>query len=353
MKTVLEKLLRLVTDKLQVSAADVLLFDSESGALKYAAGKDIQPAPAFGAGIVISKDYAGKSITANQIVSVTREQNLLDGFSRSWKASLKDYQHYEAIPLISQGMPKGVLELFYLTPPSADAEWTDFLSSIASQLAITLDNLELFEKLRISNLELTTAYDATIEGWSKAMELRDQETEGHAERVVDITISLARAVGVPEASLEHVRRGALLHDIGKMAIPDSILFKQGPLTAEETRIMKQHPTFARQLLSPIAYLRPALDIPYCHHEQWDGSGYPQGLKGKEIPLYARIFTIVDVWDALRSDRPYRKSWAEEKVKVHIQRAAGQAFDAEIVDVFIKDVLPGITGANSKSAQKKS
>ena len=202
-------------------------------------------------------------------------------------------------------------------------------------------------------MELTTAYDATIEGWSKAMELRDQETEGHAERVVDITISLARVVGVPEESLEHVRRGALLHDIGKMAIPDSILFKQGPLTPEETRIMKQHPTFARQLLSPIAYLRPALDIPYCHHEQWDGSGYPQGLKGKEIPLYARIFTIVDVWDALRSDRPYRKSWAEEKVKVHIQRAAGQAFDPEIVEVFIKDVLPGITGANSKTTHKKS
>ncbi len=353
MKTVLEKLLSLVTDKLQVSAADVLLFDSESGSLKYAAGKDIQPAPAVGSGIAIARDYAGKSITANQIVSVTREQNLLDGFSRSWKASLKDYHHYEAIPLISQGMPKGVLELFYLDPPSADAEWTDFLSSIASQLAITLDNLELFEKLRVSNLELTTAYDATIEGWSKALELRDQETEGHAERVVDITISLARVVGVPEESLEHVRRGALLHDIGKMAIPDSILFKQGPLTPDEIRIMKQHPTFARQLLSPIAYLRPALDIPYCHHEQWDGSGYPQGLKGKEIPLYARIFTIVDVWDALRSDRPYRKSWAEEKVKMHIQRAAGQAFDPEIVEVFIKDVLPGITGTNSKTTHKKS
>ena len=350
--TVLDKLLKLVTDKLQVSAADVLLYDSESGSLKYAAGKDIQPAPAFGAGIAISKDYAGKSITANQIVSVTREQNLLDGFSRSWKASLKDYHHYEAIPLISQGVPKGVLELFYRNAPSADAEWTDFLSSIASQLAVTLDNLELFEKLRISNLELTTAYDATIEGWSKAMELRDQETEGHAERVVDITISLARAMGVAEESMEHVRRGALLHDIGKMAIPDSILFKQGPLTPEETRIMKQHPTFARQLLSPIAYLRPALDIPYCHHEQWDGSGYPQGLKGKEIPLYARIFTIVDVWDALRSDRPYRKSWAEEKVKLHIQRAAGHSFDPEIVEMFMKEVLPRITGPNAKTPEKK-
>jgi putative two-component system response regulator len=138
-----------------------------------------------------------------------------------------------------------------------------------------------------------------------------------------------------------------------MAIPDSILFKQGPLTPEETRIMKQHPTFARQLLSPIAYLRPALDIPYCHHEQWDGSGYPQGLKGKEIPLYARIFTIVDVWDALRSDRPYRKSWAEEKVKMHIQRAAGQAFDPEIVEIFIQEVLPGIIAANSKTTHKKN
>ena len=353
MKTVLEKLLKLVTDKLEVSAADVLLYDPETSSLKFAAGKDIQPSPAFGSGISIAKDYAGKSIIANQIVSVTREQDLLEGFNRSWKASLKDFHHYEAIPLISQGHPKGVLELFYRTPPSADAEWTDFLSSIASQLAITLDNLELFEKLRISNLELTTAYDATIEGWSKAMELRDQETEGHAKRVVDITLSLARAVGIPEEEMDHIRRGALLHDIGKMAIPDSILFKQGPLTAEETQIMKQHPTFARQLLSPITYLHPGLDIPYCHHEQWDGSGYPQGLKGKEIPLYARIFTVVDVWDALRSDRPYRKSWGEEKVKVHIQRAAGHSFDPEIVDAFINEVLPKILGQNLKSTEKKN
>lgn len=351
-KTVLDKLLKLVTDKLEVSAADVILFDTESGSLKFAAGKDIQPPPAFGSSVSINKDYAGKSILAKQIVSVTREQDLIEGFSRGWKSSLKEYQHYEAIPLISQGQTKGVLELFYRQPPSADAEWTDFLSSIASQLAITLDNLELFEKLRISNLELTTAYDATIEGWSKAMELRDQETEGHAERVVDITLSLARVVGIPENEMVHVRRGALLHDIGKMAIPDSILFKQGPLTPEETQIMKQHPTFARQLLSPIVYLRPALDIPYCHHEQWDGSGYPQGLKGKEIPFYARIFTIVDVWDALRSDRPYRKSWAEEKVKLHIQRASGHSFDPEIVDVFMKEVLPKILGQNLKPTEKK-
>jgi putative nucleotidyltransferase with HDIG domain len=189
--------------------------------------------------------------------------------------------------------------------------------------------------LQRSNLDLTLAYDATIEGWSRALDLRDKETEGHTQRVTEMTESLARTLGVEGETLLHVRRGALLHDIGKMGVPDAILLKPGPLTEEEWVIMRKHPTYAYEMLSPIAYLKPALDIPYCHHEKWDGTGYPRRLKGEEIPLSARAFAVVDVWDALRSDRPYRPRWPEEKVLEHIREQTGKHFDPHVVEAFFQ------------------
>jgi putative nucleotidyltransferase with HDIG domain len=193
----------------------------------------------------------------------------------------------------------------------------------------------LFEDLQKSNLDLILAYDTTLEGWAKALELRDKETEGHSQKVTELTIRIARAIGLKKDELVNIRRGALLHDIGKMGIPDNILFKPGPLTVDEWAIMKQHPTYAFHLLSPIAFLHPALDIPYCHHEWWDGSGYPRGLKGEEIPLSARIFSIIDVWDALLSDRPYRKAWSKDRAISYIQDMSGKQFDPFVVDVFMK------------------
>jgi len=178
------------------------------------------------------------------------------------------------------------------------------------------------------------AYDTTIEGWAQALELRDQETEGHARRVADLTVRLARALDVPAEQLVHIRRGAILHDIGKMGIPDQILLKPGPLTMEEREIMKKHPIYARELLLPIKYLHPAIDIPYSHHERWDGTGYPQGLKGEQIPLAARIFAVIDVWDALISDRPYRSAWPEEKALNYIREQAGHHFDPRVVEKFL-------------------
>jgi putative nucleotidyltransferase with HDIG domain len=178
------------------------------------------------------------------------------------------------------------------------------------------------------------------------MELRDREMEGHAERVAEITLTLAKKVGIPEEQLVHMRRGALLHDIGKMAISDNVLYKVGSFTPHEWEIMRRHPEYAYQLLYPIAYLRPAIDIPYCHHERWDGKGYPRGLKGEEIPLAARIFTIIDVWDALRSDRPYRKGWSTEKVSEYIRLGSGTMFDPSIVNVFLEQVMPEMLANNS-------
>ncbi len=181
------------------------------------------------------------------------------------------------------------------------------------------------------------AYDETIGGWSNALELRNEETEGHSRRVTVITLKIARMMNVKTAELVHVRRGALLHDIGKMGIPDAILLKPGPLTDEEWVVMRKHPVYAHDLLAPIDYLRPALDIPYCHHEKWDGTGYPRGLKGKAIPLAARIFAVVDVYDALTSDRPYRKAWTIEDTLEHIKAESGTHFDPQVVEVFMSTI----------------
>jgi len=190
-------------------------------------------------------------------------------------------------------------------------------------------------ELQRAHHDLAEAYEATIEGWSRVLDLRDKETEGHTQRVTEMTLRLARALNVHEDEIVHIRRGALLHDIGKMAIPDGILQKPGPLSEEEWREMRLHPEYAYQMLYPVAYLRPALDIPYCHHEHWDGSGYPRGLMSDEIPLAARIFAIVDVWDALLSNRPYRKGSTEEAVLAYIQKHAGTYFDPRLVESFIE------------------
>jgi len=190
-------------------------------------------------------------------------------------------------------------------------------------------------KLEDAHVELIAAYDSTVLGWSKAMDLRDRETEGHSQRVTDLSVKIAKIIGVEEHELTHMRRGAFLHDMGKLGIPDSVLHKEGKLTEEEWDIMKTHPTIAYDMLSAIEYLLPALDIPYCHHEKWDGSGYPRGLEGTAIPLVARIFAVVDVWDALRSDRPYRKAWSKEKTLKHIREGSGKHFDPQIVKIFME------------------
>jgi len=189
--------------------------------------------------------------------------------------------------------------------------------------------------LEQAHLQLLAAYDATIEGWSRAMDLRDKETEGHTQRVTILSEKLARQAGIKDEDLIYIRRGALLHDIGKLGVPDSILLKSDKLTGEEWAIMRNHPQYAYDMIHPIEYLRPALDIPYSHHEKWDGSGYPRGLKGEEIPLAARIFAIIDVWDALTSDRPYRMAWDKEKTMKYINEQSGKHFDPHIVELFNK------------------
>jgi HD-GYP domain-containing protein (c-di-GMP phosphodiesterase class II) len=239
------------------------------------------------------------------------------------------------VPLIAKGQVKGILEIFNRSLINPDSEWLSFLEMLGGQAAIAIDNATLFSDLQRSNTEITSAYDATIEGWSRALDMRDHETEGHTQRVTEMTLKLARRIEIPKKDLIHIRRGATLHDIGKMGIPDRILLKPGPLTTDEWITMRQHPQFARALLTPIDYLRPAKDIPAYHHERWDGSGYPVGLKGEEIPLSARLFAVVDVYDALTSDRPYRSAWSKKAALNYIQNEAGRLFDPAITSKFLE------------------
>jgi putative nucleotidyltransferase with HDIG domain len=190
------------------------------------------------------------------------------------------------------------------------------------------------ETIERSYNDIALAYDATLAGMVRILDLRHKEADGHTYRVTEMAVRLARALGIRGDDLVHIRRGALLHDIGKMAIPDTILFKTNMLTEDEWALIRKHPEFAYEWLSPITFLRSSLDIPYAHHEKWDGTGYPRGLKGENIPLAARIFAVVDVWDSLRTPRPYRPAWTDEKVRSHIRLLAGTHFQPDIVDVFL-------------------
>lgn len=246
----------------------------------------------------------------------------------------KHFCSYIAIPLQARNQVLGVIEIMQRERFEPDHNWWVFLEALSVQAAIAIDTARLFVQIQHAHQELTLSYNATIEGWSRALDLRDHETEGHSARVTELSLQLARRMNLSDEDLDHVRRGALLHDIGKMGVPDRILLKPGPLSAEEWQVMRLHPIHAYEWLSPIPFLHPALAIPYAHHERWDGSGYPRGLRGEQIPLTARIFAVVDVWDALRSMRPYRTPWPEERVMLHIQSLSGTHFDPQVVGVFL-------------------
>ncbi|MGD8406727.1 MAG: HD domain-containing phosphohydrolase [Anaerolineales bacterium] len=211
----------------------------------------------------------------------------------------------------------------------------DLCAALSSQSALAISNAKLYKQAQQAIADITKAYDATLEGWSRVLDMRDHVTDQHTHRVADLTVDLAKKMDIPVTELGNIRRGALLHDIGKMGIPDAILQKPDVLTDAEWKTMKKHPEMAYQFLSHISYLQPALEIPLCHHEKWDGTGYPRKLKGEEIPLAARIFTVVDVYDALTSERPYRKAWKKEDALAYIREQAGKHFFPEAVDAFLE------------------
>jgi putative nucleotidyltransferase with HDIG domain len=338
MRLTLNILLTHTISQLKADAAGVLLLQPDANVLELAAGRGFKTSRPTG--VSLSNSFVGRAILEHHLVMTQNFESASQTpqLGKFWRE--EGFVCYWCVPLVVKGGIKGALEVYCRRAFTPDAEWIEFLEAFAGQAAIAIDNTQLFENLQRANLDLSLAYDATIEGWSRALDLRDHETEGHTLRVADLTLKLARSMQVSDSQLTAIRRGALLHDIGKMGVPDSILLKGGKLTDEEWTIMRQHPQFARDMLTPIAYLNDALDIPYYHHEKWDGTGYPQGLKGNHIPLAARIFAVVDVWDALTNDRAYRKKWTKQKALEYIREQSGKHFDPQVVDVFLKNIEKG-------------
>ena len=288
LKSTLSIVVDQILTQLGVDAADILIYQANGMDLRHTIRRGFQQTVIWDGEIRIDRGLAGKIVRERCQVF----QSDINGELASHEPRLETWRQegfvsYFGLPLIAKGEVKGVLELYHRSPLSPGEEWINYLDILAGQTAIAIDNSSLFEGLQKANLELILAYDTTLEGWAKALELRDKETQGHSERVTEMTLRLARKIGFSEEMLVHVRRGALLHDIGKMGIPDSILLKPGPLDEAEWEIMLLHPVYAYELLCQIDFLKPALDIPYYHHERWDGNGYPLHIHGEDIHLAAR------------------------------------------------------------------
>lgn len=321
-------LLEQALNLLNVDLVRIFAFEPEARIFDLAAEKTYLSAnPLSKTGLFRPSD-AWKAVNTRRVVHVEID-NSKGNFSRNV------FSGYTCAPLITRGMVRGVIEIFKTEKSSPNEEWSDLLSTLSTQAAIAIENDDLITSLKRSNEELVTAYDRTLEGWAYALELRDRETIGHSRRVTELALRLAKRLGLTGSDLANIRRGTLLHDIGKMGLPDSILLKKGPLTEEEELQMQKHPQLAYEMLKLIPYLRPALDIPYYHHEKWDGSGYPHGLKAESIPLSARIFAVVDVWDAIVFDRPYREAWTKKDAYEYIKEQSGSHFDPRIVEVFLE------------------
>jgi PAS domain S-box-containing protein/putative nucleotidyltransferase with HDIG domain len=319
---------------LKVEAAGVLLYDGHTQTLQPTAARGFAGGVLRETRVALGHGLAGHAALEQRTVYVQDLQRDSRWGSLVAPSQQEGFVAYWAVPMLAKGQLQGVIELYARQAFVPDAEWFEFLETFADQGAIAVESVLLFRSLERSNVELQQAYDKTIEGWAYALDLKDEETAGHSQRVTQMTVRLARRLGVEGRDVLHIQRGALLHDIGKMGVPDSVLLKQGPLNAEERALIEQHPVYAYELLSPIDFLRPAIDIPYCHHERWDGCGYPRGLKGEQIPLSARIFAIVDVFDALTSERPYRSAWTRERTLEYVRDQSGSHFDPTLVDAFM-------------------
>ena len=288
-----------------------------------------------------SKPDTPHPIMANRVVA-TGETIIIEDLSQTHhfpeediSFPYKNIKFYAGIPLLNLGETIGVLEVCSTQPFTPDPEWKNFFGMIAGQTSIAIVHITQFHDIRRLNTELLNSYESTLKGWARVLEFKDQETKGHSDRVTKMAVKLGKAMGLTSEELVHLRRGAILHDIGKLCVPEEILIKEGPLDDKEWDVMKQHPLYGQEFVADIQFLQPATNIMLFHHERWNGSGYPLGLKGKQIPLAARIFMVIDVWDALCYDRPYRKAWPIDKVREYLQINAGVLFDPDIVELFLK------------------
>ncbi len=320
---------------LPADAVSLLLYEPHSHDLVYSASSGFQRKQYQQAKGKLGAGYAGRAALEKVTIHLESIEGSTPPFERETLLEDEGFITYTAVPLVAKGQIKGVIEVFHRSPIDLDREWDRRLETLASQTAVAIEDQLINERKLQDNLKLTHAYEKTIESWGLALNLRDEKIGSYSQRELDMALKLAGFMGVSEEDLVHFRHGVVLHDIGKLGIPDDILIKPAKLTDDEWVVMKKHPRLAYNLLSPIDFLRPALDIPFSHHEKWDGTGYPQGLKGKAIPLFARIFAVVDVWDALQSDRPFREAWSEAKTLAYIQEKSGSHFDPEVVEAMFK------------------
>ena len=340
----LDTLLQLVTatasELLECEAASILLYDEKQARLYFAAATGSDPKKLAEIPVPLDHSLAGMIFRENRSIVMNDAERDARHFLLVSEHVNFHVRSLVGVPMQIKERVIGVLEAVNKRDGFFGDQDETILSVTASHAAIAISNAQLFQEAERSNADLRLAYDATIAGWSRALDLRDQATEGHAQRVADMTVHLARAFGLGEEQIIQIRRGALLHDMGKLGVPDAILHKPGKLTNAEHILMLRHPQYAYEMLSPIAYLRPALDIPCFHHEKWDGTGYTRGLKGEEIPIAARLFAVVDVWDALSNDRPYRKQWPRKKTLDYIRQQSGKHFDPRVVEAFLGLIQAG-------------
>jgi putative nucleotidyltransferase with HDIG domain len=330
----LSMLLDRVMALMHVDAATVLLLNPKTNLLEFAAGKGFHSNILQYTRLKLGEGCAGRVALKREMINISDLRKDRMEFDRSPLFVQENFITYWGVPLLAKGRVLGVLEMFHRAPLKPDKDLQNFLVMVAGQAAIAIDSAMMFSELQRSNAELSLAYDATIEGLSRALDLRDKETKEHTFRVTNITVKLATRLGIKQSDLIHIRRGAILHDIGKVAIPDQILFKPGPLVEEEWEIMRRHPDIAVELLSAVSYLEPALEIPHWHHEKWNGTGYPDGLRQEDIPFSARLFALADVYDALISNRPYRSAWSKWEAIEYIEGQSGIHFDPKIVPEFL-------------------
>lgn len=329
-------ILKQVTTLSYVEAASILLLDPHSQQLEQIIS---QSTPATRSVSAQRRQIDGqKAILEKKIVQRRTEVAQTYRRQQKIKHSTESGEHfvsYLAIPLMVRHEVKGVLEVFKHTPCEQELVSLAYLSMLAEEVAVAIHNANLSQSFAQAHIELTDAYDLDIQHWADAVERHEGQSVGYTKQMAEFTVQLAREMGLSEPEQLYIRWGVLLHDIGNMAVPEKLLTSSNPLSAQEWDMIHHHPTYAYQILDPISYLRRALDIPYCHHEKWDGTGYPRGLKGTEIPLAARIFAVIDVWTALRSERPYREAWSDSEAENYIREQAGKQFDPAVVEAFFK------------------
>jgi GAF domain-containing protein len=338
LRVTLDVLLDNVVAQPGVDAAAMLVLNPDTQMIEHAAGRGLPAEALRRTRLGMAEGYAGQAALERRIISIPDLAEAAGGNGAPPWLRDDGFRAYTAVPLVARGQVKGVIEILQRAPHSPTGEWLEYLQALGAQAAVAIDNAALVSSLQRSHADLMLAYEETLESWARAVELWSKERPGRTRSIADLTVRLARAMGVPEADLVHIRQGALLHDIGNLGVPDSILHKRGVLTEGEREIMRHHPVRAYELLSSIPHLHRALDIPYCHHERWDGTGYPRGLRGEQIPLAARIFAVADAWDALRSARRDRPARTDEQARQYIRRQAGRHFDPRVVETFLQQDL---------------